>query len=281
VLDEVRRRAAQFRSWHASASPAILPCAWDVASAKVFEAEGFEAIGTTSAGVAASLGYADGQKISFQEHLQSIRRIVQSVQVPLSVDLEGGYSTTVEGVAANVRQVLEAGVVAINVEDENHARSGVSVLEPRDHMVRKIKAIREVAREFSVDLFLNAKSDAVWLSAGSSEEESLQEAIERANTYGDAGADCVFIPGNLDENVITRMVRSIRHPLNIVIKEKTPSVATLRKLGVKRLSMGSGPMRAALGVTRAIAREIRASGTYESCSRMQIPYYEIKALFEN
>lgn len=259
----------------------MLPCAWDVASAKVFEAEGFEAIGTTSAGAAASLGYADGQKIGFPEFLHSIRRIVRSVRVPVSVDFEGGFSQTVEGVAANARQVLEAGAVAVNIEDENHSRSGGLLLEPLDHAVRKIEAIRAVGREFGVDIFINAKSDAVWLSAGDGEEESLQEAIRRANAYGDAGADCVFIPGDPDQDTIARMVRSIRYPLNIVMKATTPPIARLRELGVKRLSMGSGPMRAAMGLTGAIAREIRGSGTYESCLRMEIPYRQVQSLFEN
>jgi len=281
VPDDTRLKTAEFRRWHKAGQPAILPCAWDVASAKVFETEGFPAIGTTSAGVAASLGYADGQKIAFSEYLHLIGRIVVSVRVPVSVDFEGGYSETIEGVATNVRLVLEAGAVAVNIEDENHFRSPGPLLEPVDHMVRKIEAIRAVGRELSLDIFVNAKSDAAWLSAGRNEKESLDEAIRRANAYGDAGADCVFIPGNFDEDTIAEMVKSVRHPLNIVMKATTPPIARLREIGVKRLSMGSGPMRAALGQTRAVARELRESGTYEGCRRMEIPYREVQSLFEN
>lgn len=275
-----KQQAERFRMWHAGDDILVLPCAWDVASAKVFEAEGFKAIGTTSAGIAAALGYPDGQKIDFQEYLRVIRKIVTAVQVPVSVDVEAGFATTVPDVAANMKEVLHAGAVGINIEDENHTRSGGLLLEPVPFMVEKIQAIRAMGDAFGVSIFINAKTDAVWLSAADGAEASFQEAVDRANAYGSAGADCVFIPGDFDLPAVTRLAEAVRYPLNIVIKATTPAVPLLSRLGIKRLSMGSGPMRAAMGLTRKVAREVLANGTYQSCLELEIPYAEVKRMFD-
>jgi 2-methylisocitrate lyase-like PEP mutase family enzyme len=285
TMQAQKSKAERFRELHTGEEVLILPCAWDVASAKVFEAQGFNAIGTTSAGVSAALGYQDGQKIDFQEYMDVIRRIVRRVTVPVSVDIEAGYAGTIDGVVANVRAVLDAGVVGINIEDENHARSDGLTLEPVAHMLRKIGAIREMSDAYGVALFINAKTDAIWLSVGP--HAGFDEAVLRANAYGAAGADCVFIPGDLDLQTITRLVKAVPYPLNVVIKDKTPSIGELRSLtptrsntsGVKRLSMGSGPMRAAMGLTRKIGWEALSMGTYRNCLEFAIPYDEVKGMF--
>jgi len=283
-----QQKAELFRGLHAGHDIVVLPCAWDVASAKLFEAAGYKAIGTTSAGIAATFGYPDGQKIGFDEHLEVIRRIVRHVNVPVSVDLEAGYAASAEGVAANVDAVLEAGAVGVNIEDENHARTGGLLLEPAGHMVEKLRAIRAVGEARGIGLFINAKTDVVWLSAADGPEAILRETVRRANVYGAAGADCIFIPGDFGFEAIARLVEAISYPLNLVIKGTTPPLSELRALtaaaakgrGVRRLSMGSGPMRAAMGLTRTIAREVLANGTYDSLLEFAIPYGELVGLFK-
>jgi 2-methylisocitrate lyase-like PEP mutase family enzyme len=259
----------------------LLPCAWDVASSKIFELQGFKAIGTTSAGVAAVCGRADGQKLEFREYLKVIRRIAASAQVPITVDIEGGYATTVAGIAANVKAVLRAGAVGINIEDENHTRRGGHPLEPTRFVVEKIRAIRAMSERCGISIFINAKTDAIWLGVGNSPAASFREAVRRANAYGAAGADCVFVPGNFGLRTIASLVKLIQYPLNIVAKKNTPPVPTLRRIGVKRLSMGSGPMRAAMGLTRKIAQEALSIGTFELCFNLAIPYVEVRSMFNN
>lgn len=279
--DLQNRRAEYFRSLHHRERLLVLGNAWDVASAKIFEYEGFEAIGTTSAGVAATVGLPDGQRIDFAEYVDVVRRIVAHVDIPVNVDFEGGFGRDIEAVVHNARHVLETGAIGINIEDENHGRGeDDDPLEPVSHMIGKIGAIRAMSAEYGVSLFINAKTDAVWLNAGADAERSLAMAIDRARAYGDAGADCVFVPGDFDAAQIARIAGSVPCPLNLVIKDQTPPVAALQRLGIKRLSMGSGPMRAAMGLTRQIAREALDSGTYALCLRNGIPYDEVKAMFD-
>jgi 2-methylisocitrate lyase-like PEP mutase family enzyme len=273
-----KQKAESFHALHAGDDILVLGNPWDVVTARIFESERYQAIGTTSAGIAATLGYPDGQQIDLHEYLEVVRRIVRSVSIPVNVDFEAGFSTTAEGVAANALEVLRTGAVGINIEDENHSRAGGLILEPVPHMSAKIDAIRAVSRDYGVPLFINAKTDAVWLTYGGDLESAMTEAILRANAYAAAGADCVFVTGDFDLEEVRRLRREIPHTMNIVIKSKTPPVAELRALGVKRLSMGSGPMRAALGATREVAREAIRSGTYEACLRLGIPYYDVKGM---
>jgi 2-methylisocitrate lyase-like PEP mutase family enzyme len=147
-------------------------------------------------------------------------------------------------------------------------------------MLEKIKAVRAMSEAVGLSLFINAKTDAVWLGAGEDAEAVFREAVDRANAYGDAGADCVFIPGDFDRDALVRLIGALRHPLNIVIKESTPPIQVLREIGVRRLSMGSGPMRSAMGHTRRLAREILDSGTYRTCLEGAIPFAEAREGFQ-
>lgn len=281
TIEVQNQKANNLRMLHAGDDILVLPCAWDAASAKVFEAEGSKAIGTTSLGVAAALGYQDGQKIDFQDYLHILRGITRVVRVPVSADIEAGFASTPDAVAGNMKEVLRAGVVGINLEDVDHSRSGGRLLDPVPFMQEKIRAVRAMSDAYGVKLFINARTDAIWLAAGNDFEAAFREAVDRGKAYGAAGADCIFIPGDLDLAAIARLVQAIPHPLNIVVKAKTPPVAELRKAGVKRVSMGSGPMRAAMGLTRKIAREILSKGTYDSCLEAAIPLDEVQRMFGN
>jgi len=277
--ETLTKKAQALRDFHSGEKMLVLPCAWDAASARVFELAGAKAIGTTSLGVAALFGQRDGQRIRFDDYLNLVRCITDLVDPPVTVDIEAGFADDPKEIAANMRAVLDAGAVGVNIEDLAHARNGSPSLVPVPAMLERLGAIRDMSRKFGVHLFINARTDAVWQSPGKDPEAALQNAIERGNAYGSAGADCIFVPGHLDLAAVTRLVQSIRHPLNVVVKAKSPSLTELQQAGVKRASLGSGPMRASLGLTRRIARECLSQGLYSTMIAEEIPLDEVENMF--
>ena len=268
-------KAAQFRALHTGSSILVLPNAWDAVSARLFEDAGFPAIGTTSAGVANTLGYPDGQAAPREEVLFLVRRIAQTVQVPVTADIEAGYGTnSVAEVVKTVQGVLDAGAVGINLED---AADEADALTDLGLQVEKIKAVRALADSRSVPLVINGRTDAFHLSPLDTEAR-FALAVERLNAYRDAGADSLFAPFLTDGVIIARLARAVNGPLNILATPGTPSVAELARLGVRRVSVGSGPNRATLALTRRIAHELRNQGTYTAFMEQTIPYAEVNQL---
>ena len=272
-----QEKAQTFRALHTGAHILVLPNAWDVASARIFEKAGFTAVATTSAGVANSLGYSDGQYAPRDEVLFVVRRIAQSVQVPVTADIEAGYGVnSVEEVLTTVRGVLEAGAVGINLEDSDGDVNGTLV--EVGLQVEKIKAIREVAASEGVPLVINARTDAFHL-ARLDRADQFALAVERANAYRAAGADCLFTPFVTDAITIATLIKEVNGPLNILAMPGTPSVAELEQMGVKRVSVGAGPFRATLALVQRIARELHEQGTYRAFLDNAMPYAEANALF--
>jgi 2-methylisocitrate lyase-like PEP mutase family enzyme len=253
-----QNQATSFRALHSGPEILLLPNVWDVASARLIEDSGYKAIATTTAGIAFSLGYPDGQKIS-REVLASIARIVRAVKVPLSADVEAGYGDKPEDAALTARAVVEAGAVGMNLEDATGDPERPLVDLPLQ--LEKIQTVRETARGLNVPLVLNARTDVYLLQVGDADER-YDQALHRLQAFRDAGADCVFVPGVRDPETIRRMVADLGFPLNILAGPGSPSVPELRKLGVARVSLGSWPMRAAMGVLRGIADELKSTGTY-------------------
>jgi len=270
-----KAKADLFRKLHDRKHLLLLPNAWDVASARIFEEAGFPAIGTTSAGIAYSHGYSDRERISRAEMAAAVRRIAEAVRLPVTADIEAGYGGRTSDVVETIEAVLDAGAIGVNLEDATHSRKkalfDLAVQEDRLH------AARSAAKKAGLPLVINARTDVFLLAVGS-EVERLDEVILRAGAYHRAGADCLFVPGVSDRSLIKVLVDSIPCPLNILAGPGTPSVAVLRKLGVARLSVGSGPMRAAMGLTRRIARELRDTGTYDALTEGAIPYGEMNRL---
>jgi 2-methylisocitrate lyase-like PEP mutase family enzyme len=259
-MSELRRQKANaFREMHHGGKTLVLANVWDVASARMVEEAGFPAIATSSAGVAFSLGYPDGQKISVDEMLARVGRIARSVKVPVSADMEAGYGGRPEDAADTARGVIEAGAVGMNLEDGTHDPR--HPLEDLELQVEKIRAIREAALATSVLLVLNARTDAYLAQVGA-QELRYNETVRRALAYRDAGADCIFVPGVRDAETISHLVRDLQYPVNILAGPGSPSLPELQKLGVARVSLGSGPMRATLGLLRRMAEELKTSGTY-------------------
>ncbi len=268
-------RAEALRALHHEPFPLILPNAWDVVSARLFEEAGCRAIGTTSAGIAATLGYPDGERVPRAEMLAVVGRIAHAVTIPVTADIEAGYGDTPAEAARTAQAVIAAGAVGLNLEDGTGDRG--RPLADNAAQMAKIHAIREVAVAAAMPLVLNARTDVYWLAAGDA-EGCFAAAVERLRAYWAAGADCLFVPGVVDGETIGQLVRAVEGPLNVLAGAGTPAIADLGRLGVKRVSVGSAPLRATLGLVRRIADEVLRKGTYTAMTTDALPYAEVNQL---
>jgi 2-methylisocitrate lyase-like PEP mutase family enzyme len=255
-MAQQQAKAAALRVLHSGGEILVLPNAWDVASARIVEDSGFKAVATSSAGIAFSLGYPDGQKISRKEMLAVIARIAKAVRVPVTADVESGYGNTPEDAGQTARAVLEAGAVGMNLED---AVGGALVELPLQ--LEKINAVREMGDRLRIPLVLNARTDVYLLQIGDPATR-YDETVRRLSAFRQAGADCVFGPGIRDATTIGRLVADLKCPVNILAGPGSPSVPELARLGVARVSLGSSTMRATMGHLRRIAEELKLTGTY-------------------
>jgi 2-methylisocitrate lyase-like PEP mutase family enzyme len=268
--------AEQLRALHRTPPMLVLPNAWDAASARLIEAEGFPAIATTSAGVAAALGYPDGGIAPSNEMIEAIARIARSVKVPVTADIEHAYAAAPDAVADVVLRVIAAGAVGINLED---CVPGATELEPLALQVDKIKAIIKASTKAGVRIVINARTDG-FLRGFGAPEARLGIAIERGNAFLEAGADCVFVPGVRDAATIGALVKGIGGPVNVLAVDGSPSIPELEALGVARVSLGSGPMRATMAVLRDITHELKGAGTYASFTKHAMTFAEVNELMK-
>ena len=272
-----RAKAIAFRQLHQTPPVLVLPNAWDAVSARIFEQAGFPAIATTSGGIAALLGYPDGEHISCRQMLEMVGRIVDSVSIPVSADMEAGYGRTIEQIAETTRRVIDAGAVGLNLEDGTGDAD--KPLADVAFQVEAIKAVRSAADLASVPRVLNARTD-VFLHANGGETKRLKEAVRRANAYRDAGADSLFIIGLRDPKTIAQLVREVRGPVNVLAGQGAPAISELEELGVARVTFGSGLMRATLPLVQRMAKELRTSGTYASFAQSEFTHADVNQLFE-
>lgn len=257
-------KAALFRQLHHGPSILRIANVWDGASARIVERAGFPAIATGSAGVAFSLGYPDTEALPLSEMLGQVRRITRIVSVPVSADLMAGYTNVEETVAG----LVAAGGVGMNMEDYQSGR-----LVDLPAQAEKIRAVRRAGERLGVPVVLNARCD-IYLEQIGDASTRFDQTVQRLLAYKDAGADCLFVPGVRDEDTIRRLVDAVRFPLNVLAGPGTPPVARLEQLGVARVSLGSGPMRATMGLMRSIAEEFRDAGSYSRMLTGTIPYPE-------
>jgi 2-methylisocitrate lyase-like PEP mutase family enzyme len=270
-------RAIQFREMHYGPSILILPNAWDAASARIFEQAGFRAIATTSSGVAAALGYPDGQRISRDMMVEVVKLMTRVVECPITVDIEAGFGNTIQEVLETVRAVIAAGAIGINIEDSTKGQE--KTLVDVSFQVELLKAIQETALSMDVPLVVNARIDVFLLGIGDPASR-FEEAVRRANAYREAGADCLFPIGLSDARMIADLVQAINGPINILASPATPSIAELARLGVARVSFGSGMMRAVLAHLRHIAQELLEHGTFTSMTGETLSGAELRSLFK-
>jgi 2-methylisocitrate lyase-like PEP mutase family enzyme len=261
ISDELPQKAGELRALHRRGHPLVLVNAWDAATARIFEKAGSEAIATTSAGIAFACGYPDGQKISHVRMLEAVARICAAVSVPVTADMEAGYGDTPEEIHRTAVSVLEVGAVGLNLEDGT-GRPEAPLADPA-LQVEKIRAVVAAGRLHGIPIVLNARTD-VYLRQVGPEADRLAEAIRRGEAYRDAGADCVFVPGVTDPAVIGALVKQLACPVNVLAVADSPSIAELARLGVARVSLGSGPMRAAMTQMQRLVEEVLSKGTYST-----------------
>lgn len=226
-----------FRELHYTEKPLIIANAWDVSSAKYFNDAGFKAIATSSAALADTQGYADGENIPFELLLQIAGRIKSEITVPLSVDMERGFSNTTDGLLKNIDQLCKLRVSGINLEDSGF--TGPESLLPIEMATARITAIKDFLRRKGFDLFINARIDAF----ANNYPNALEETITRAKAYEAAGADGVFPITMHKEDEIKAVTAACRIPVNVVSMKELPDFTTLAEWGVGRVSMGTSIYR--------------------------------------
>ena len=227
------RKAKEFAALHVKGTPVVLYNAWDAGSAKAIVDAGSKAIATSSWSVAAAQGYEDGEELPLALAEQIVGRIAATVDVPVTVDFEGGYSEDDRELASNISRLLELGVIGINFEDRVVKGKGLCSIE---RQARRIAAIRAAAEHKHIPFFINARTD-VFLGNG----DDVDEALQRARAYASAGASGFFIPGLTDAGQIRRIAEEASLPVNVMVMEGVPSNDRLAKLGVARVSYGAIP----------------------------------------
>lgn len=246
--------ATKFRKLHVNTTPLRLPNAWDAGSARLFESLGAPTIATTSAGVAWALGYRDGRSLPVEEAIGVASRIVRVVKVPVTVDIENGYSDDPQAVAGLVKRLADVGVVGINIEDGTD--------NPK-LLTDKIEAIRKALSAAGTDVFVNVRTD-VYLEGLAKPSRLVEETLKRGKLYVEAGADGLFVPGLHKADDIKAVVSDVPVPLNIMAWPGLADASALGKLGVRRLSAGPGVAQAAWTAAQDAANQFLETGNSDA-----------------
>ena len=252
-------KAEIFAALHKPGDPLILFNIWDAGSAKAVADAGAKAIATGSWSVAAANGYADCEAMPLGLAIDNLRRIADAVDVPVTLDFEGGYAVTPDDLKSNIARVVETGAVGINFEDQIVGREGLYTIEQQSN---RIRAIHEAADDAGVPLFINARTDVFLKTLPAPETaEQLDHAIERAVAYARAGASGLFAPGLRDAQMIRRLCHDSPLPVNIFVIPGVPPNDELAALGVARISYGPGPYRKMIEWLTSAAAEAHSTGT--------------------
>src|ERR1700757_3768380 len=253
-------KAKRFAELHVKGKPLLLYNAWDAGSAKAVLAAGAKAIATSSWSVAEAQGYRDGESIPIELVQQIVVRIPATIEAPVTVDFEGGYSEDDGALADNISLLLDTGVIGINFEDRVVKGSGLYSV---DRQARRIAAIRKAAEQKAIDLFINARTD-VFFEHGQDAAEAIGEALDRAKAYAAVGASGFFVPGLVDDTQIGRICDRVMLPVNVMVVDGVPSNARLSEFGVARISYGPIPYIRAM---RALGQEARTTFNETSALR--------------
>ena len=255
----------------------LMPNAWDAGSALLFESAGFEAIGTTSAGIAYALGKADATgALSIDEALEETTRIAGAVSVPVNVDAENGYGDDPEAVAECIRRCIDAGAVGAGIED--YTWDPARPLYDRTLAVERIRAAREAADASGVPFVLTARAECYLYGV----PDAFAESVARSNLYREAGADCLYTPGVKDRSEVAALVREIDGPMNFVVGKAMAdyTLEELGELGIRRVSIGGSLMRAAFAFAERAVVEMKEQGRF-AWAADQIGPSDFERLFAN
>ncbi len=264
-LRQQKEKANALLSLHTHGNFLVLPNVWNPIGARILEKKGYPAVATASAAISASLGYQDGEKIKRSTVIDLIERIARSVDVPVTADIETGYGETLSELEATVQQVIESGVVGVNIEDSLEAGGALRTIEDQ---CRRISTLRLVADRLGVHLVINARIDSYFSSSYTTNEEATEEAVARANAYSEAGADCVYPMGPGDEATVRVLRARIDSPINILVSPTSAPLSILQDIGVNRVSFGPFIFRSCLRKFEEIAETLQATGNYSCFSDM-------------
>ncbi len=251
-------KVKQFTEFHNQDSPLLLGNVWDVNSALMFQKLGFKAIGTSSAAIAASLGYEDGEKMPFEDLLNIVKGIQLKVKIPLTVDIEGGYSRDIAAICENIKCLAELGVVGINLED-SVVTSQREILDAGEFS-KIIGKITSYLSENNISIFLNVRTDSYIMEL----ENPLEETLKRIKPYEEAGADGIFVPCITNEEDIEQVVESTKLPVNVMTMPDLPIFGVLTELGVKRISMGPFVYNSLMGEFEETIAAIMADQSFDA-----------------
>jgi 2-methylisocitrate lyase-like PEP mutase family enzyme len=273
---EARQRAAVFHRLHTEADPLILVNAWDAGSARVLEHAGARAIATTSAGMAWTLGYPDGEHLPVSEFITATARICRAVSVPVSVDIERGFGRGTDDVVAFVQTLIGFGVVGVNIEDG--VLSDTHRLAEPNILCERITALRELAAQMNASLFINARTDTYFVP-NDDRAARYDETVRRAQLYASAGADGIFVPG-MEMDDIAPFTSTVTLPVNVYAGVRgAPPVHVLRRAGARRISLGCGPLQSVFGSLRGMAKKAFVDGSYDDMNASMLSVGEVNELF--
>lgn len=237
-MNSAAEQALSFRNMHVKGDPLILVNVWDAGSAVAIQSAGAKAIATGSWSVAAAHGSQDGEALPFELVIANLKRIAANVDLPVTVDIEGGYGRFVSEISENVQHTVESGAIGINLDDQIPGGAGLYSIQEQ-HL--RLKAARDGADQTGVPLFINARTDVFLQTPPASHREWVADAIERAYAYEQAGADGLFVPGLQDPDCIRELCEQCALPVNIMLTSRKPTPAQLGELGVARVSYGPYP----------------------------------------
>lgn len=272
ISEQQRNKANHFLSLHKQDKLLVLPNIWNPIGARILEAKGFPAVATASAAVSSSLGYKDGEKIKFSTHLAVLERIANSVDVPVTADIEAGYSKDIDGLKENINRVIEAGVVGINFED-SIGKEGE--LRSINEQCERIAAVRETADRNKINLVINARVDCFLAKEGEIKDK-LKDAVKRANEYLKAGADSIYPIGFLDLETVKTLRQEIKSPINILGSAKSVPLKTLQEIGINRVTFGPFVFRSVMKKFTNIVEELNKLGGYESFGEDSFSYVNLQ-----
>jgi 2-methylisocitrate lyase-like PEP mutase family enzyme len=244
-------RATQFREQHRGAQLLILPNIWDSLGAKLMARLGYPSIATASVSTALANGYLDGEKIPFSRLLEIVQNISSAVPLPLTVDIERGFAESIVQLQENIHQLIEHGAIGLNIED---SRPDHKSLNPIDEQCRKIEAIREMGTQIGVPIVINARTDVYIIGQ---DDDALEEGIKRGRAYKTAGADCIYPVAISSYEAISRFVREVGIPVNVLLMKSIPDLKQLKEIGVTRVSLGPNLLAHVLGIMKEIAEGLK------------------------
>lgn len=273
VAKQQKKLAESFHALHRAEQPLILQNAWDCTSAKMAEQAGFSAIATTSSGISWANGYRDGEHIPPEIMVEAVQKIARVVAIPVSVDMEAGYASTDCALFEQwVEEFVRAGAVGINLEDTNPGTGTLNAITSQQALIQKAKAVGE---RLGINLFVNARTDAMTLNQPLSEK--IADCIARAEAFKAAGADGIFVPFTQDITTVKTLKEAIELPLNILFTDAL-KVAALKQLKVNRISTGSRPILATMSFLATMAEELQHRDEWPSLQGT-ISYLEANNLF--